>query len=1079
MVEHNGQPVTSFRSVKNQALLAYLATEAARPHTRPALAGLLWPEQPEKEALLNLRQALFRLRNLLANDAATPPFLQITQSAAQFDQQSDHWLDAAIFTRLLEACDHHARASAERPAEHRRRCRSCVERLTQAVDLYQGEFMYGIYINDSPALEEWLLLQRAWFQHAVLAALYDLAAWHEVQGAFVQAYSYARRQVVIDTLREEAYVQAMRALALSGQRSEALGEYAACRAILYTELGAPPGAAVEALRQQIEADQVQPVAAAHASTAPAPIQTRPLHNLPAATTSFVGREAECAQIRQQLLLPHQRLLTLAGPGGVGKTRLALAAAADLVGAFRDGVWLIGLASIHHAREIAPAISMALGQEQRGVDDPAQALINYVRGRELLLVLDNVEQLLHDEGTRAWLQQLLSQAPQVKLLITTRERLQLQAEQVIMVPGLPVPATGPTPGERPVTAFGAFQLFVARAQQSALGWSLAEETTPQVIRICQLVEGLPLAIELAASWVEQFTCAEIADAIAANCDFLAATWHDLPARHRSLRATFDYSWRLLAAEEQRVLAACALFHGFFTREAAMQICQATLPLFTTLVNKSLLRVVAPGRYSLHELIRQYLQEKLTTEERQQRQLAHCHYYANLTAQQVPFWESDQEPPALAALQLALDNLRAAWSWLLTQIETVPDNDLGNYQATPSQPPPDWGRSRDGSLPRLGRVREGLVVTDLATAAQLALAGNLLPALAHFYNRQGRYQEGRVVFTTIQQGLRQAGWARATLPQQALLGKVETDLAELALNLGQYAEVENFVLSALPLLQAAAAEQTAATARTWLAKAYIRMGRYDAAEPLLLESLAYHERGGLAIERTATLNTLGILRSNQRRFAEAQQFYESCLAIFRARGYRRGIANSLNNLGSMFVRSDRPEEGRQLYLEAYNMARQVGERLLLALTLSNLGSVSRLLGDYVQAQQFYEESLAYCREIGERRWTVVALNGIGFTLLDQGDYAKAWASLQPALALTQAIQSMPDLLDTLTALGELLAHSDHPDAAGAVLHFVQQNPATLVLAHKRAQRVVAQLALPLPEAPISQATALALVQHAWQP
>lgn len=123
--------------------------------------------------------------------------------------------------------------------------------------------------------------------------------------------------------------------------------------------------------------------------------------------------------------------------------------------------------------------------------------------------------------------------------------------------------------------------------------------------------------------------------------------------------------------------------------------------------------------------------------------------------------------------------------------------------------------------------------------------------------------------------------------------------------------------------------------------------------------------------------------------------------------------------MFVRSDRPEQGRQLYLEAYSMARQVGERLLLALTLSNLGSVSRLLGDYAQAQQFYEESLAHYREIGERRWTVVALNGIGFTLLDQGDYAKAWANLQPALALTQAIQSMPDLLDTLTALGELLA------------------------------------------------------------
>jgi predicted ATPase/DNA-binding SARP family transcriptional activator/Tfp pilus assembly protein PilF len=1046
VVERNDQPVTTFRSLKNQALLAYLAMEAGRPHTRPALAGLLWPEQPEKEALLNLRQALFRLRNVLANDEATPPFLQITQSAVQFDQRSDHWLDAAAFTHLVAACDHHARTTPDPTPDHRRHCRLCIERLTQAVDLYQGEFMHGIYIDDSPALEEWLLLQRAWFQHGVLAALYDLAAWHEAQGAFAQAYSYARRQLAVDPLREEASVQAMRALALSGQRSEALGEYAACRAILDKELGVPPGAEVEALRQQIEDDQVLPVATAHTLTAPVSFPARPRHNLPAATTSFIGREAECAQIRQQLLLPHQRLLTLVGLGGVGKTRLALAAAADLLGAFSDGVWFVALAGVNSGRAIAPAISVMLGQEQRGVDDPTQALLDYLSKRELLLVLDNVEHLIQVEETRPLLQQLLQTAPRVKLLITSRERLHLQAEQLIMVHGLPVPSAQPLRSEgavttRAVTTFDAFQLFMTRAQQALLDFSVDEESAHQIVRICQLVEGLPLGIELAAAWVEQFTCAEIADAIAHNCDFLATTWHDLPARHRSLRATFDYSWRLLSSAEQRVLAACTLFRGHFTRDAALAVCEATMPLLTTLVNKSLLRVAAPGRYSLHELLRHYLQEKLTADERQQQTLAHCRYYANLAATQTPCWETDHEPQALAALHLALDNLWAAWEWLLASVEAPSDNEP----------------------------------TD---AIRVELLGALLPALAHFYLRQGRYQEGRALFATLQQTLRRAGWATIS-PQQALLGMVEIHLAELALNLGHYGEVEQLVRAALPLLQTEPAQPVRAAALVWLGKAYIRMGRYNEAEPLLHESEAYYAARGIAAEQAALLNTLGILRSNQRRFADAQHYYERCLTIFRERGYRRGIANSLNNLGSMFVRSDRPEEGRQLYREAYQMARQVGERLLLALTLSNLGSASRLLGDYPQARQWYEESLAYCREIGERRWTVVALNGIGLTLLDQGDYAKAWASLQQALALTQAIQSMPDLLDTLTALGELLAYSGQPVAAGAVLHFVQQHPATLVLAHKRAQRVITEMSLPIPPQTITLAALLPLVQKPSAP
>lgn len=1040
------QPLTTFRSVKNQALLAYLAVEAERPHTRAALAGLLWPEEPEAKARHNLRQALLQLRTLL--QGAAPAYLAITPSTVQFQRMSNHWLDVNAFQELLNTCEHH-------PHTDLVTCTPCLTRLGQAVDLYHGDFLHGLFVDDSAALEEWILLQRAHYHHAVLDALYQLAAVYEQQPDYGLALRYARRQIELDPLREEAYVQAMRALALSGQRSEALAQYAACRQSLADELGVPPGVEVETLRQQIEANELQPAAKGSASAVMASpvmtlVQPRPRHNLPAATTSFIGREAERAQLRQQLLLPHQRLLTLAGPGGVGKTRLALAAAADLVGAFGDGVWFIALTGVNNPHEIAPAISAALGLELRGTEHPATLLIDYLREREGLLVLDNIEQLLSADGVHAFLQQLLSSAPRVKLLVTTRERLHLQAEQVMLVEGLPVPVGAQTPGALPAAAFDALQLFVARAQQSPLGFTLDAETTHHVVRICQLVEGLPLGIELAASWVEQFTPAEIADAIAENCDFLATTWHDLPARHRSLRATFDYSWRLLSPAEQQVLAVCALFHGGFTREAAMQVCGATLPLLTTLVHKSLLRVVTPGRYSLHELIRHYLTEKLDDSERRQRQLAHAQYYAGLAAQQAPLWETEKEPQALATLQGAFHNLRAAWQWVLSQVE-------------PSTKAPD-------------RLEAGLLV---------ALLDDFTPAFAHFYARQGRYQEGQQLLRDAYHLLQRAGWATPAAgdpwatAEQTLLAQISTYLAEMALNLSQYAEVEALVLSTLPLLSADTAQQTRAAALAWLGKAYVRMGRYVEAEQTLLQSLACYDALGVDANSAATLNTLGMLRSNQRRFGEAQQYYEACLLIFRQRGYRRGIANTLNNLGSMFVRSGQPEQGRRFYTEAYALAREVGERLLLALTLSNLGSVSRLLGDYDRGQHYYEESLTYCREIGERRWTVVALNGIGLTLLDKQEQRQAWASLHQALALAQVIQSLPDTLDALAALGELMAQRGDLRAAGQVLHFVLQHPSTLVLAHKRTQAVVERLALPPPVQVSELAAVLALVQSQTWP
>ncbi|MCB0109824.1 MAG: winged helix-turn-helix domain-containing protein, partial [Caldilineaceae bacterium] len=674
------QPVTNFRSVKNQALLAYLMTEADRPHTRAALAGLLWPDDPEPQALRNLRQALFRLRHVLDNDSAQPPFLEINTTTVQFNDASDHWFDGAAFVQLLAACTQHSsERGAANPSEHRRHCGQCCERLAQAVALYRGEFMHGIYIDGSPALEEWLLLRREWFHHQTLTALYDLAAWHEMQQHYSRVYDYAKRQVELDPLREEAHRQLMRALALDGKRSEALAQYEACYTVLYEELGTAPTAETEQLVRQIEEGTLRaPLTSAHPQPLANDVVAPPSVALPAPATPFFGREEERAQLRTRLLDPAQRLITLLGQGGVGKTRLALAAAADLTGAFADGVWFVALERVTEKEGLVTALAGALGFHFQPGGEPKQQLFAYLRQREMLLILDNVEQLVGPAPLSGELliAQLLEQAPRLKMLVTSRVRLNLQWEQVLALGGLPVPSIGgqeisSIPVDTLLTharRYSSVALFVERAQRSGLGFVLTGENVTDVMAICQLVEGLPLGIELAAAWTEHFRCAEIAAAIHETLDFLQSSLVDLPPRQRSLHAVFDYSWQLLTPAEQQALAQMSIFRAAFSREAAQRVAQVALPQLLALVNKSLVRTVAAGRYAMHELVRQFAAEwgavQLATEARAAIAQRHADYYLHLVQAQEGLW-GEQPQNTVAQLLQEIEHLRQAWQWAVDQ------------------------------------------------------------------------------------------------------------------------------------------------------------------------------------------------------------------------------------------------------------------------------------------------------------------------------------------------------------------------------------------------------------------------------
>ena len=380
------------------------------------------------------------------------------------------------------------------------------------------------------------------------------------------------------------------------------------------------------------------------------------NRLPTYPTPFVGRTGEIGELAQLLGDPNCRLLTIVGPGGMGKTRLALEVARAVQAHYADGIAFVSLQSVADSDGIPSVIADAL-RVQLDQQQPAdQQIFRYLAVRDMLLILDNFEHLV--TAGAAFISQLLQMTRQPKVLVTSREPLKLQSEWIRQVEGMPFPGTDAITD---LETYGAVQLFVERARRLRRDF-LLEREAQDVIHICQLLGGMPLGIELAAAWLRHLSCAQIATEIQHNLDFLATQAHDMPDRHRSIRAVFDHSWTLLTPQEQTVFRKLAVFHGGFTIEAATVVADASLSTLTSLVDKSLLMMTEAGRYALHELLRQYSAEKLNeTEDTEQLADAHSAYFAGFMADRAIDIKGRRQLAGLNAIEADLDNLRVAWLW----------------------------------------------------------------------------------------------------------------------------------------------------------------------------------------------------------------------------------------------------------------------------------------------------------------------------------------------------------------------------------------------------------------------------------
>ncbi|MDX1932497.1 MAG: BTAD domain-containing putative transcriptional regulator [Capsulimonadales bacterium] len=952
--------ITRFRSWKFGALLAFLAMHPDRLHTREELTEMLWPESDPDSGRTNLRAALSWLRRQFEDDGEEGRFL-VTQGNTHVRLQPECFTtDVAAFERRLRTA-----AQPNVSTEERRAL------LEDALALYGGPLLSGYYDN-------WVVIERERLADRFQTAVTDLAETLMGLGEVGRAVDIARRGVTADPLREEANHLVVRLLSRSGETAAARRHYEEYARLLDEQIGLEPSVPLSSLLEAripltvsaipepptlLRSESSSPLKrVTHRGTVPPSLPGEPgdialttdrptppgLQRIP--LNRFVGRESELRKIPELLRDGAIRLLTITGPGGSGKTRLSQEAARFLGDVFPGGIWFVPLADCRSASDLA-SVATVLGLPPSPTLLPVRqvsAALNRISGRTLLL-LDNLEQIV--EPAASFIDELLRDVPGLSVLATSRIRLGLELERELALLPLPLPEGRPTVtdlAENPSAA-----LFIDRARAVRSGFDVTERNAAAIARICTRLDGIPLALELAAAWVQTLTPAQIAERLNSRLDLLVSRKRGVPERHATLRGAIDWSYRLLSPDQQAFFARLSVFRGGWTLEAAEEICEEpeALEMLAELQERSLVIATEVGdamRYRLLETLREFAADQLPAEEGERLVGRHGDFFLRLADTAYPRLWGAQATEWLDRLEADHDNFRAA-------IEAQLDRQDGAFVA-------------------------------------LELGRKLYP----FWDVRGYTFEGRRYLTAA------LALPNDGVPSETRAGALYA-VASFALFQSDLAEAETLFRECYELMQSQGNQETLVDTLCRLGLVQFYRRNLTDAETLFRQGLTIVRPLNNPGSEAHLLKCLGGVLRERGRWDEAEQCFEESIRHYRRMESDHGIAMMLGEIATLAQCRQDYEQAETLLNEQLAIARRTGSVSMLSYSLQMHGTNALYRNEWTAAYDALNESLTYRLRIGERSGATYLVFLLGYVALRQQN-------------LVDCAQHLRDCLERAADLGD---------------------------------------------------------------
>jgi len=723
------------------------------------------------------------------------------------------------------------------------------------------------------------------------------------------------------------------------------------------------------------------------------------NRIPLQPTPLLGRDSELAAMERLFNNSQCRLLTLTGMGGIGKTRLAIEFATRQQPVFPAGVFYVPLAPINSPEAIVPAMAEVFGFVFSGPNDPKEQLINYIATQlkqPVLLVLDNLEHLLvqslsgEKQGAVELVSEFLQRLPNIRILATSRERLNLQGEWTYELHGL---AVAPLEFSGKLEDYSAVALFLQSALRVKADFELTETEQPALIQICQILDGTPLAIELAAAWVGVLSCQEISQEISSNIDFLTSSMRDVPERHRSLRATFDHSWKLLSDHERDVLSRLSIFRGGFDRDAAEMVACATLPLLASLVSKSLVRRMDSGRYDLHEVIRQYASSHLEDDKAQFNETCglHSEYYLNLA--------SGYEKRLKSASQ-QLDNMRTAWEWGI----------------------------RHEKFESIGRA---------------------VRSFGWFFEVSGLIRDGIDQLELLVQALQEQ---KRNDELNRLLGLALLHQGLLYFRKGLFVHAEELYKDSIVFLRPTKGQALLADALIFLGTITHLNGDYIKSRELLREGLECAQASNDQWFEAYAIYNLGYVNSL---IGACQKGYEQMLVgldMWRTIGDPHYIALGLNFMVPTLIKLGLYEEAKGFMSESIELCERAKNRWGMGTAYRYLGSAYLAEGQYIEAQTHFQKSLEIFGEYTEGWDIALSLVYLGEVGIMAGNSTEARGNYLKALKISIDSHLIPIAFDSLLGLARLQAQAGKIEHALELSYYIFNHPTSTQETKDRASEMI---------------------------